>query len=360
VEISVEDDGRGVDAGRVAAAAGRALDHAGALRAVFESGVSTAGAVTDVSGRGVGLDAVRDAVAEVRGRVALDSRPGAGTRVTLAVPLTVAVVPCLILEAAGRRWALPLQAAVSAHRAGERPTVEGEPVAAAPLADVLGLAPADADAVTAGPAVVLAVGDRQAAVRVDAITGEREVLLKDVGAIAGRLELVAGAAVEPDGAVLVVLDPAGVVAGARALAAGRPGPVTRVPARRAAPARRAVLVVDDALTIRELQRAVLERAGYEARVAEDGAEALRLLRDRRPDAVVTDVEMPIMDGVALTAAIRATPGMERLPVIVLSSREAEADRRRALEAGADEYLGKSEFDEQALLETIARRLGQAG
>jgi CheY-like chemotaxis protein len=118
-----------------------------------------------------------------------------------------------------------------------------------------------------------------------------------------------------------------------------------------------VLVVDDALTIRELQRSILSRAGYEAHVAADGADALRVLRERRPDAVVTDVDMPILDGIALTAAIRATPGLERLPVIVLSARETDSDRRRAFEAGADEVLGKSGFEEATLLDALGRRTG---
>jgi two-component system chemotaxis sensor kinase CheA len=175
-----------------------------------------------------------------------------------------------------------------------------------------------------------------------------------------RGPLIAGAAVDPDGSVLVVLDPSGLVATARALRAGTsaPAPVRVVRAARAAPAA-SVLVVDDALTIRELQRSLLQRAGYDARVAADGAEALRVLRDRRPDVVVTDVEMPVMDGVALTVAIRAMPGLERLPVIVLSGSEGEGDRRRALQAGADEFLAKSQFDESSLLEAVARRLGAA-
>ena len=359
VLLTVVDDGRGVDPGRVAAATGRSdLTTSEALEAILEPGVSTAAEVTGVSGRGVGLDAVRDAVRAVHGRLAIDSAPGAGTRVTLAVPLTVAVLPCLLLEAAGRRWAVPLRAAVSAHPAGRVPSdPEGNPLGVAGLADVLGLAGAQP---AEGPALALTSSAGTHAFRVDAIAGERDVVVKDLGGVVPRSPLVSGAAVDPDGSILVVLDPAGLVKVARGLAAGTPAPAVRTLRRPGSRTGGSVLVVDDALTVRELQRSILQRAGYETRVAADGAEALRMLRDHRADVVVTDVDMPIMDGVALTAAIRATPGLERTPVIVLSAREAESERRRALAAGADEFLVKSAFEEKSMLDAVARRLPAPG
>jgi two-component system chemotaxis sensor kinase CheA len=165
---------------------------------------------------------------------------------------------------------------------------------------------------------------------------------------------VAGASVEPDGSVLVVLDPPGLIQ--RARLAGRTSGLT-APTQDRSTSRRSVLVVDDALTIRELQRSILERAGFDVRVATDGNHALSNLADFRSDLVLTDVEMPNMDGFALTEAIRAHPTLANIPVLILSSRSSEADRQRGLDAGADGYIAKSTFDEASLLTAVNRLLG---
>jgi len=168
---------------------------------------------------------------------------------------------------------------------------------------------------------------------------------------------VAGASVEPDGSILVVLDPPGLIQ--RALRASRTNgpsaPVeTTYPSRST---RRSILVVDDALTVRELQRSILERAGFEVRVATDGNQAMSNLAERRCDLVLTDIEMPNMDGFALTEAIRAHPSLANIPVLILSSRSSDSDRARGLEVGADGYIVKSGFDEAGLLTAVNRLLG---
>jgi len=193
---------------------------------------------------------------------------------------------------------------------------------------------------------------------VDAITGQRDVIVKDLGRLVPRLALVAGASVEADGSILVVLDPTGVL---RAAAQRRPVAIASPEGAGELPPHRArILVVDDALTIRELQRSILERAGYEVLTAVDGEDALRRLDDEDVDLVLTDVEMPQMDGFRLTEAIRAEDRHAGLPVVVLTSRADEADRRRGLDAGADAYLVKSTFDEHTLLTAVARLLGEDG
>jgi two-component system chemotaxis sensor kinase CheA len=173
--------------------------------------------------------------------------------------------------------------------------------------------------------------------------------------------VIAGASVDPDGTILVVLDAPGLVEQARQTSPTLPA-ATTTPAEAGAKQEArdtSVLVVDDALTVRELQRTILERAGYQVRVACDGIEALALLAEQPSDLVLTDVEMPRMDGFGLTEAIRAHPTLSNIPVLVLTSRATDVDRQRGLDAGADGYIIKSAFDERGLLSAIERLLGRA-
>jgi len=182
-------------------------------------------------------------------------------------------------------------------------------------------------------------------------------LLKSLGGLLPRLDVVAGAAIEADGSVLVVLEPAALIERARRPHRSPAGAAERSGAPRPSPSRSSVLVVDDALTVRELQRSILERAGYEVRTAADGLEALSRLAEQPADLVLTDVEMPRMDGFALTEAIRAHQALRNTAVLVLSSRSGDDDRRRGLEAGADGYIVKSAFDQATLLDAVERLLG---
>jgi two-component system chemotaxis sensor kinase CheA len=181
--------------------------------------------------------------------------------------------------------------------------------------------------------------------------------VKGLSRLLPRLDVLAGASVEPDGSILLVLDVSGLIDRAR-LSRGR----VAMPAidddgapRPHAHAR--LLVVDDALTVRELQRSILERGGYQVLTASDGVEAMAILAEGSVDLVLTDVEMPRMDGFALTEAIRAHPARGNVPVLILTSRASEADRQRGLEAGADGYIVKSAFNEAALLAAVERLLG---
>jgi two-component system, chemotaxis family, sensor kinase CheA len=381
VVVTVADDGRGIDLGRVrerAGASGDSLDGVGddeALYAIFRSGLSTAAAVSDVSGRGVGLDVVRSSLAAVRGRVEVHSEPGAGSEFRLSVPITLAVLPCLLVEAAGRRLAVPMHSVVSAEAAGwAEDWVEGQVVIRVrdqilPVSDLAvtldGAAPAEAPAGDR-PAVVVASMTRRHAFRVDALLGQRNLVVKDLGRLLPRLGLLAGAALEPDGSILLVLDVSGLVDRARwirsaggAAGASRAAP-DEAPAGLPAPAGPpSVLVVDDTAVVRELERSILEEAGYRVRTARDGREALATLTGDPPDLVVTDLDMPYLDGLELTRSIRADPSLAGLPVVVVTSKAADADRRRAMDAGADAYLVKGDLDQRSLLEVAGRLLGLA-
>lgn len=366
VIITVTDDGRGIDVLELSRQAERhgidteSLSAEERLALTFEPGVSTSPFVTDVSGRGVGLDVVRTKVEAVRGRVEVRSDP-AGTEYRIIVPITLAVLRCLLVEAGGQRFALPFHRVVlsQADDPSTRLHAEGhpviwadkQPVALATLIDVL--RPGGAETAS-GPIVVLADTSRRHAFQVDRLVGQRDVVLKALSPLLAHLPAIAGASVEPDGSVLIVLDPPGLIQRARNLgrAGARPAPVSPsdVPQRR-------ILVVDDALTIRELQRSILERAGFRVRVATDGRDALAKLAEEPSDLVLTDIEMPTMDGFGLTEAIRAHPTLTNIPVLILSSRSSEADRQRGLDAGADGYIIKSAFDEASLLTAVDRLIG---
>jgi two-component system chemotaxis sensor kinase CheA len=370
VTIAVTDDGGGIDLDRVRSSAARqGVDTAGmsdedALQLVFRSGLSTSEFLSDISGRGVGLDVVWASVEAIRGRIEVRSERGRGTEFRVVVPITLAVLPCLLITAGGQRFALALHSVILAQAGGtEAPAhadgrpiiwVDDQPVGISNLADLLGLPASEA---TNGPVVVLTGPSQRHAFQVDRLIGQRDVVVKGLGRLLPRLDLVAGASVDPDGSILVVLDPPGLVERARQT---RPAPsaMTADAEHPGQLARRvvSVLVVDDALTIRELQRTILERAGYQVRVACDGMEALALLSDDPSDLVLTDVEMPRMDGFELTEAIRADPSLSNVPVLVLTSKSSDVDRQRGLAAGADGYIVKSAFDERALLAAIERVL----
>jgi two-component system chemotaxis sensor kinase CheA len=377
VVIAISDDGRGIDLQRVRTAAGRrSIDTAGmsdaeVLDLIFKPGFSTAKRVSDVSGRGVGLDVVRSALESIRGRVEVRTEPGRGSEFRLAVPITLAVIPCMLVSCAGQCLAIPIHSVVkvlhapadAVQHADRRAVVmvDGQPVPISSLAATLALGES-----VSGPVMVLAGLSRSHAFRVDAIIGQRDILMKGLGELAPRLDVVAGASIEPDGSIIVVLEAARLVdraRGQRLPAVTEPSGGTE-PAAGAQASRRgepevSVMVVDDALTIRELQKSILERAGYRVRTASNGAEALAMLATEDTTLVLTDIEMPKMDGFALIEAMRKHPRLAHVPVIILSSRGSEADRRRGLEAGADGYIVKSAFDQTGLLSAVNRLLGKA-
>ena len=396
VIVAITDDGNGIDTLRVRAQAeGQGVDTSrlsdeDVLQLIFRAGLSTTTFVTDLSGRGVGLDVVRSTVEAAHGRVEVRSEPGRGTEFRVIVPITLAVLRCLLVEAGGQRFALPFHRVVLSQRFDEsgptsaegRPViwVEDQPVSVSVLAETLGIHGTTLD----GPIVVLADTARRHGFQVDRLVGQRDVVIKGLNSLLPHLPAVAGASVEPDGSILLVLDPPGLVQRARQAARRQTaaGPSAAEPsnARHAAAtaewstagsdgaraglipagspgASQRILVVDDALTIRELQRSILERAGFEVRVAVDGLDALAKLAEEPSELILTDIEMPLMDGFALTEAVRAAPGLANIPVLILSSLSSEADRQRGLEAGADGFILKSGFDEGSLLIAVTRLIG---
>jgi len=356
--IDVADDGGGVPASVLEEAA-----RAGSLTEVLSRpGFSTAEAVSESAGRGVGLDAVKTRVEAMGGDLEVESTAGQGTSVTLLLPLTLALLRVLLAERGGQVFGLPLGSVAEALPVERRMSLGGRSsleirdssVALGDLAGALGVAAPPLP--ERPPALVVTARGERAAATCDAMVGEQDVVVKTLGPLLAGAPGYLGAAILGDGRVALILDPAHLVgrlvSPGGAVAAGAPdepeGP----------PPPPKMLVVDDQFTVRELQRGLLEAAGYAVDTARDGQEALAALGDNGDiDLVVTDLQMPNLDGLGLLQAIRGGSEHTDLPVVIMSSLGAEEDRRRGVEAGADAYLVKQDFDRRALLDTVARLIG---
>jgi two-component system, chemotaxis family, sensor kinase CheA len=361
--VDVRDDGRGIDLpsirqkaierGLYDEAAAAKLDERELYDLLFRSGFSTAEAVTELSGRGVGLDVVRDAVTKMHGHVELTSEPGRGTRFRLAVPLTVAGSETMLVRESDRTFALPqvnLERVVRAQLSELKPAagrtyfhLDDHPIPVVRLARVLGLT----ERHSGSPWVMLAVmraGAQRAAVVCERLLGSRDLVLRPLPPELAGLRLLDAAAILPDGSPILVLSPRALVEAAveeraPALQPGFVPPGT-------------VLVADDSITTRALLRNALEASGYLVRVAGDGDEALRLALTEPIDLVVSDVRMPRLDGFELTARLKADARTARLPVVLFSSLDSDEDRRRGTVSGASAYLTKGAYERGQLVDIV--------
>jgi two-component system chemotaxis sensor kinase CheA len=364
VQVVVEDDGRGLDVASVrkrARARGLpVLEDAGDARLIFMPGLSTAESVTEVSGRGVGLDVVRAQVEAMRGSVDVAFEPGQGARFTLDVPLTLSTLRVLLVTAGGHTFAVAGESVERLLRLGpgDVRVVEGRqmwstPRALVPLATLTAVLGLQAGAARPRPgAMVLTAGEVRAVLVVDEVVAEQEVLIRGLGPRIRRARHVSGVAVLPDGRMAPLLNSASLVRAAE----GRTAPVGLFPAPVEKKARRRVLLADDSMTTRTLEQSILEAAGYDVLACVDGQEAWERLLAEGADAVVSDVEMPRMDGFALTEAVRGSPRFGRLPVVLVTARSRPEDKARGLQVGASAYLVKSAFDQTHLLETLRQLL----
>ena len=356
IAIEVADDGRGVSP--------ELLERVGQGESLADvlagAGFSTAAEVSGLAGRGVGLDAVKAHVERLSGSLEVRSTPSRGTQVILLLPLTLALLRVFVSERAGHVFGLPLasvrevvEVAETSSLAGRRSLeLRGESIPVADLAAILGMPAPPLPAIP--PALVLKLPAGAVAVACDRVLGDQDVVMKHLGSLLADVPGYLGAAILDDGRVALILDPSHLLkrhsARLRTVASAEPEPE-----RSAAPS---VLVVDDQFTVRELQRSILETAGYRVETAEDGRTALeRIELNPDIDLVVTDVQMPQMDGFELLRAIRRHDEHAALPVVIVTSRGGEDDKRRGVEEGADAYIVKDEFDQQTLLGTIGRLVG---
>jgi two-component system chemotaxis sensor kinase CheA len=364
VEIKVRDDGKGLDLAAITAQlqkSGQPVpdDRGELMRSIFLPGLSTAAVVTEVSGRGVGLDVVKTQLAAIRGTVEVDFTPRGGTVFTLDVPLTLTSVRAVLVGVGDETYAIDTASIARVIRigpedirsVGERDVVfvADRPIPVVSLAELLGQ-PARASGEKAS-ALVLQAGEQQAAILVDLLYGEREIVVRALGPRLRRIPNVGGGTILSDGRIALILTAAELLG--RAQATISRGRAAAAPAEIA---RRRLLVVDDSATIRALEKSILEAAGYDVAVAADGQEAWQLLLETGADLVVSDVEMPRMDGFSLTETIRASRQFRDLPVVLVTAKESEADKARGLAVGANAYRLKSAFDQTDLLATIERIL----
>ncbi len=369
VVIDVADDGAGVDEAAVRTtaiargilAADSTLSGSPLLELLFTSAFSTRSDVTETSGRGIGLDVVRNSVESLGGTVELRTVPGAGTTFTVTLPVTLGVLHCLVACVGNERYALPVPGIVESISLKDVPvhSLAGQPVVmrhgeTVPLLD-LGVAVGLTGDRDTRAAVVVRHSDRQVAWAVDRLEGELELVVKDLGPFLGRLPLVSGATIDGDGTVVCLVDLRELAVDAGAVVT--PVPTSMAPAESTVDRPR-VLVVEDSVGVRELERVILEAAGYEVITAVDGADGAAKLAEAPTDLVLSDVEMPGMDGFALTRRIRRTRGWEHVPVVIMTSRGSDEDQKAGLEAGASAYLLKTEFDQEQLVETVRRLIGR--
>jgi two-component system, chemotaxis family, sensor kinase CheA len=367
VEIAITDDGRGLDRERIreeARARGlpESVEDRDLLALVFHPGLSTARALTTVSGRGIGLDVVKSQVNALHGTVGLESIAGVGTTFALTVPLTVTLIRALLVEAAGRTFALATTQVMSLRRLipTEVRNVGGREMLAVTagllplvsLAEALGLPPPRRDRGQGGFVVLVEAGTSRVAFVVDELRAEQDLVVTGLGRRLRRVPNVAGCALLEDGGIALILSAAELAESALQAPARR----LLVPAAGPKRARRRLLVADDSVTTRTLEKAILEEAGYEVRLAADGHQAWRILREEAIDLVVADVEMPGMDGFTLTETLRHAVALPRIPVVLVTSLSSDKDRARGLEVGADAYLVKSGFDRSRLLEAVGQLL----
>jgi two-component system chemotaxis sensor kinase CheA len=373
LHLTVRDDGRGIDLeqvratalrrGRITAEEAESMSPEELGHLIFEPGLSTARFVTDLSGRGMGLSVVSEAINRLGG--AIQVLPGVphGTQIRLTVPLAISTLPLLTVRAGGQAFGLPsscltrlLQVPLQELGSLEgqpTATLAGEQIPLASLAHLLGLSGAELH--TEGallPVAVVSVGGTRVGLVVDCFETHTEAVLHDLGAPFADLTHLSGGFLGERGEIVLALNPSVVVERFR----HREGsaPLRIMQPERVEP--ESILVVDDSITTRTLEKSVLEAHGYRVRVAVDGMEALALLRQELPDLVIADVEMPRLDGFGLLEAIRKDAELRALPVIMVTSLDKREHRQKGLDLGADAYIIKQNFDQSALLETIRRLL----
>ncbi|SAK49471.1 hybrid sensor histidine kinase/response regulator [Caballeronia ptereochthonis] len=377
--ISVSDDGAGVDIDALRRAVVRKhlasgetaarLTEAELLEFLFLPGFSMRDAVTDVSGRGVGLDAVQDVVRQVRGSARVTQEAHAGTRFTLQLPLTLSVIRSLIVEVAGEPYGLPLAhvartlvlpaSAIDMLEGQQHFSFDGRRVGLVTAHQILQTAPFEA----AGDAlnvVVIGQGAGSYGVVVDRFLGERMLVVQPLDKRLGKVRNIAAGALMENGDPLLIADLDDWLRSVEKLvSSGELGPVGAGASRVSVASPKRVLVVDDSLTVRELERKLLASRGYDVSVAIDGMDGWNAVRGADFDLVITDIDMPRLDGIELVTLIKRDAQLSGLPVMIVSYKDRAEDRQRGLDAGADYYLAKGSFQDQALIDAVRDLIGEA-
>lgn len=377
VVIVIEDDGQGIDIDEikevalkkrlVSAEELKAMSEKEILNIIFINGYSTSPIITDVSGRGIGLDVVRHDMESLKSQVIIETHKGKGTKFTLVLPLTIAIIQALLVKTKGMSFAIPMNSIVESFKASESEfsTIEGRmaiqirghtmPVMR--LAEVMALpsvyAKDDEPEKKEEELDVIIVTSlsKQVGFIVDEIVGEEEIFIKSLGKHLGKVKNVSGAAILGTGEVLVILDAVDLIAQARLDNVAVTGEKAVI---REKEKKKSILVVEDAMSTRELVKSILEAQGYEVYTAVDGLDALDKIATSRFNLLVTDIQMPRMDGFELCKSLKKNEQYKDIPVIIVTALEKDEDKRRGIEAGAQAYIVKTSFDQSNLLDTIQR------
>jgi two-component system chemotaxis sensor kinase CheA len=380
--IEVADDGRGLDLEKIKQTAIKrgicreeqlsTMTLAQIHSLIFVPGFSTQGFVTEVSGRGVGLDVVRTNVERLKGNILVESIPGQGCTFRIFLSTTLATTHVLIVEVAGNSYALPVEYVqttrlvpkqdIFAIEGRETINLDGQPVSVARLADLLELSPQDSIIQKlaedyAQPCIILMLGEQRLGIFVDALLDEQNVVIKPQSKLLKRVRNVAGATILGTGEVCTILNPPDLIKSVQKQAASfsaiavRQSDATSVQLVNSKPV---ILLAEDSIAIRTQEKRILEGAGYEVVTAVDGLDGYNKLRTRSFDAVISDVQMPNLDGLGFAARIRQHKEYNELPIILVTSLASDEDKRRGAEAGANAYITKGTFSQEVLLETLRR------
>ncbi len=377
VTIKIQDDGKGIDAnvirniaiqrGLIDETKASALSDKEIIQFILEPGFSTAKKVTDISGRGVGMDVVKKAVESVKGQIFIETRQGKGSVFVLNLPLALAITRALLIRAAGETFALPTSAVRETiritpsqiHQIVDKNVIRlrGQTIPLVKLSSLLRLKGQDQFvSMQAFPVVILKSQTQIIGVIVDEILEELEIVLKNLGGHLTNIKTVAGATILGGGAVIIILQALHL----EELARDRSGSVFNLTEDKQPPptvlpealAGHRILLVEDSFNIREMQKMILEASGYSVDTAPNGADGLALALDNDYDLVITDVDMPVMDGFELTEKFKHSEKGKKTPVIIVTARESSEDHERGKRAGASAYMEKAAFDQGTLVETV--------
>src|SRR6202050_3834576 len=340
-------------------APGQTLSDEDAMQLILEPGFSTAGAVTQQAGRGVGMDVVATEIKRLGGALHMETKVGEGTVFTVRLPLTLAISHALVVRTEEEYYALPLptvegvlrlsKAEVSAHLGREATLFDygGQKERFQHLPPFVGLTPSELTGqdVTI-PVVLVRAGEHSTGLIADELVGSREIVVKSVGPQISAIRGISGATILGDGRIVIILDIGALVRSEWRLRA------QAQPLREKGDRRTFAMVVDDSITVRRVTQRLLERNGMRVLTARDGMDAVTLLQDNVPDIILLDIERPRMDGYDVAAHVRNDPRLRDVPIIMITSRVGEKHRARAIELGVDDYLGKP-YQEAQLLDAIA-------
>ena len=379
LQIQLSDDGRGIDPEKLRTRVlnlGLATNEIAAklndgelLEFLFLPGFSTKDKVTEISGRGVGLDVVQTMVREVSGSVRVTSKLGKGSRFTLEMPITMSVIRALLVEIAAEPYAFPLNridrilrvplSSVQSLEGRRHFLLDGEAVGLVDARDVFDLSSTSLDR---DIMAVVVAGDRshRFGLIVDAFLGERDLEVRPLDPRLGKVPNLNSASILEDGRPVLIFDVEDLVRSIDNLVNGRRSSRVAVPSATTETRRaKRILVVDDSITVREVERQVLEAKGYHVESAVDGIDGWNTVRNGQYDLVISDVDMPRMDGIQFVTRIKQDVDLRRTPVIIVSYKDREEDRMRGLDAGANAYLTKSSFKDETFLQTVVDLIGES-